>query len=393
MRKTFPILVLLLFTALSLWAEEFVSIYQDYQPDRWGRARERSGLISPSLEDLRGASTVEASSGGILTAVILNRDQGDQLLALLKERQTVTDGMITLSMVRSGEKPVLQWYHRGWEARYKFQLDSAPRELLSEIVNFYASDPYNGGLVDREYRDHYIIRIWAGEDILESDGRLSFGEALLGATLLGDGFQPLWGIHDGWGTLALAGLLKAAGDQMSVEESVSMNPADTEPPRRREIRRTGEWADFLHRVESLPGSFPENLYVYTRTVCALEDGGEDGYVTPSEFLTEKAGRDRDFALFFYSVLRDYGYEVRLVMINPGELMSNRYIVTFRESGSPLWGIISQKFYAGQRFSQWPRIPSLLYQRSVRYQELMGASILVQGEWIFPGSSDWTESHY
>ena len=154
-----------------------------------------------------------------------------------------------------------------------------------------------------------------------------------------------------------------------------------------------DWADFLHRVESLPGSFPENLYVYTRTVCMLETEGEERYRSPEEFLTRRAGMDRDFALFFYQVLEQYGYEVRLLLVNPGEMMSNHYLVTFRQTGSPLWGTISQEFYAGQRFSQWPRIPSLLHQRSVRFQELMAPRILRDREWSYPGSSDWKDSQY
>lgn len=339
---------------------------------------------------MKRASTVEAAGEGHLTGVILNRSQGEELLALLEERSPVVDGQITLSLVSDTGKPVIEWFHEGWDARYHFQLEEAPRELLNEVVRFYAKDPYNGGLVDREYRDNFIIRILAGEDVFEADGQLSFGEALAGATLLGDDFQPFFGFHDGLGALSRVGLLRAAERQRTEMRAVIPEDEPRTPPG---SSRGAAWADFLHRVESLPGSFPENLYVYTRTVCELLDGPGAEYLSPQGFLEELAGTNRDFSLFFYQVLEEYGYEVRLVMINPGEMGENYYIVTFRSAGAPLWGVISRDFYAGQRFSQWARIPALLHQRSVLFQELQGARILGESRWIYPGSSEWKDSLY
>jgi len=386
-RVILPLLFLLAFTAA---AEEVVSIYQQYQPQEWGRAADRQGLLAVTENDMKRAPTVKAAEGGHLTGVILNRSQGEELLALLRERSPVVDGQITLSLVSDTEKPVIEWFHKGWDARYHFQLEEAPRELLNEVVRFYAKDPFNGGLVDREYRDNFIIRILAGEDVFKADGELSFGEALAGATLLGDDFQPFFGFHDGRGILSRVGLLRVAERQRT-----ETRPAIPEDDSRviASPARGVAWADFMHRVESLPGNFPENLYVYTRTVCDLIEGFGVDYLSPRSFLEERAGTNRDFSLFFYQVLEEYGYEVRLVMINPGEMGENYYIVTFRSAGSPLWGVISRDFYAGQRFSQWARIPALLHQRSVLFQELQGARILGESRWVYPGSSEWKDSLY
>ena len=384
------ILPLLLALSFSAAAEEVVSLYQKYQPQQWGRAVDRRGLLVVSVNDMKRAPTVKAENEGYLTGIILQRSHGEELLALLQERSPVVDGQITLSLVSGRGTPVIEWFHQGWDARYHFQLEEAPRALLNEVVRFYAEDPYNGGLVDREYRDNFIIRILAGEDVFEPDGRLSFGEALAGATLLGDDFQPFYGFHDGLGSLSRVGLLRAAegyrkerGPLMAEDTALVEDFSD----------RGASWADFLHRVESLPGSFPENLYVYTRTVCELLEGSGEDFLSPQKFLEAREGTHRDFALFFFQVLEQYGYEVRLVMINPGEMGENYYIVTFRSAGTPLWGVISQDFYAGQRFSQWARIPALLHQRSVLFQELQGGRILGESRWIYPGSTEWKDSLY
>ena len=191
-RIILPLLFVIAFNAV---AEEVVSVYLKYQPHQWGRAADRQELLVVTEEDMKQAPSVNASGEGHLTGVILNRSQGDQLLALLRERSPVIDGQITLSLISDTGKPVIEWAHGGWDALYHFQIEEAPRELLNEVVRFYAEDPYNGGLVDREYRDNFVIRVLRGDDVFEPDGQLSFGEALAGATLLGDDFQPFYGFR------------------------------------------------------------------------------------------------------------------------------------------------------------------------------------------------------
>ena len=99
---------LLFLAVFSLAGEGFVSIYADFQPDLWGRALQRSGLISPTPEEARQVPTVEAPEGGFLTGVILNREQGEQLMALLRESGSWTDGMISLELLGGEEPPTLE---------------------------------------------------------------------------------------------------------------------------------------------------------------------------------------------------------------------------------------------------------------------------------------------
>jgi len=389
MRRAPLIAFIFLIVTFSTIAEDMVSIYGDYQSQFWGRSDKRSHLITPQVADAWKASTVHAGDGGYLTGVLYEQGQADQLILLIKEQGSVRDGEITLTMIHDGDEPIIEWNHEMWDARYQFQLLKAPKEIFTEIARVYATDPYNGGLVDREYRDNYMIKIIAGEDLLDFNGILSFGEALIGATILGDDFQPLYGFKDGRGVLSQAGLLRVSEMHDSMEDR-SMNPSpmvETEPMESRMM------ANFIHRVSSLPGSFPENLYVYTRTICSLIPEDDDSYVTPDQFLMKKEGSNRDFALFFYHVLDTHDFEVRMIVVRSMEGMDEQHIVTFRKGGSPLWGLISQEFYTGQRFSTWPRIPSLLYQQSVEYQELQPLRIMREELWSYSDNSQWIDSFY
>lgn len=394
MRRGILLVLLTLLLGDYLQAEGFVSIYTDYRPSRWGQALERSGLISPTPQMTRNAPTVD---GGGLSAVLLRREHGDELVAMLNRWKSVQNGQITLSMISPGDVPTLEWHHTGWSARYLFRLEEPPAEMLSLISRFYRGDPYNLGIVREEYRNNYVIRVLSGEDVLEQDGVLSFGEAMLGATLLGDPFQPLWGIKDGMGVLEGVGLLRAALESPeatppTVEAATLSGVQDGEAMG---MALDASWDEFIDIVDSFPGSFPENLYVYTRTVFEVAplSPSENEFRAPEELLEERVGSKRDFALFYYTVLNRMGYQVRLIITETTTPGVENPIVVFKKKDSPLWGMISHSYYMGHAISMPDEIPGLLNRASVRFTDVQVDEILVARKWGLREYVDWKHSPF
>jgi len=390
-------LLLLAAAGVTSAQDEAVSIYTRFSAAEWGRTGERNQITRIDFSEFLRAPVLKAPPAeGYLTAVLVDGRIISAVMEKMTPGQTVGDGQASFSWIVREGRQAFQIRDDRWGLDLVFSLEEAPEAMLESIAALYRLDSLNRTLVLQEYREKRVIRIFQASDVLEKDGRLSFGEALAAATLIGDTFQPLYGIHDGRGYLRNLGYLLETGPAETAPEPAmeAMTPNPEAASRIGETERTpgDEYAEFLHRVSSMPGSFPENLYILVKTLCVLREG-EDDYVSPRAFLARKWGGNREFALFFFKVLEEEGYDVRLLRVNGGEDLPNEYLVVYKEHESREWGVMAANYWVAERFGNWTRIPALYLGRSVLYQELNGMAVLDGSRWVYPGSGKWEDSFY
>jgi len=79
-----------------------------------------------------------------------------------------------------------------------FSIERANDNLINMVSGFYRNDElWHDELVDY-YKENYVIRIHKTENIFESwTDEITYNEAMVAATLIGDQDQWLWGIHNG----------------------------------------------------------------------------------------------------------------------------------------------------------------------------------------------------
>ena len=151
---------------------------------RFGRSEYRSILRTVKLSAFERSVTLPVYSPATeeesyLTAVIVSADRYDKMQALADESGIIEfrqDGLV-----------------------FSYSLEKAEESLLSVLEEYYSgpwADWYQP--VREYYLENYVIRIHSAENIFEPwNSTISYSEALLMATLIGDRDQWLWGIHDG----------------------------------------------------------------------------------------------------------------------------------------------------------------------------------------------------
>lgn len=192
--KMFFSLFLTLLCTVSLLAEqcfsseELVTIYDDYDNGRFGRSEYRSIMRTVRLEAFSRSETLPVYSPALeensyLTAVVLSSKRYEKLRPLMSGNGILhfkKEGIqFSYSLEKPGEKllSVLDEYYRGSREKWR--------------------DP-----VRNHYLQNYVIRIHSAENIFEPwNDTVSYPEAMLMATLIGDKDQWLWGIHDGLGLI------------------------------------------------------------------------------------------------------------------------------------------------------------------------------------------------
>ncbi len=384
--KTLFLILILLSISLLLSAQEAVRLYSGFTESTWGRSVTRDETFLVDFSEFSEAMSLSSPDGGYLTAVLVEGELADLIHTTLKPGVELRDGDTTFVQVDFDGIQVYRLRQNKWGLDIMFTLEKSSGEILDDISDFYSQDPYNRALVLQEYRENRLIRIYRGDDVIDGDGEFSFREAMVGATIIGKTFQPFYGIHDGLGFIRNIGYLFEHSSTQSVsqvltsgEEMMAENPDSL-------------YHDFVYRLQSMEGSFPENLYILTRTLCSLREGA-DVYLSPVDFLEREWGGNREFALFFYKVLMEFDYDVRLIRINAGAELPNEYIVLYKEHDSRKWGMMGVEYWTGERFSNWTRISALYKGLSVRFQELDGIKILSVSDWIYPGSDKWQDSFY
>ena len=182
--RVLSVLLLSVISVSLAMAEDMVTVYDDFDDGRFGRSEYRSVFRSVKLSAFTRSETLPVLSPALdeesfLTAVVLSKEGYNRLVPLMDIRGRVLFSRDGLEFVFSLEKPgdavlkVIEEYYQG------------PRKSWLEAVT-------------QHYKDNYVIRIHSAENILEPwNDTITYTEALLMATTVGDRDQWLWGIHDG----------------------------------------------------------------------------------------------------------------------------------------------------------------------------------------------------
>ena len=378
-------LILFLFSAASVFSDDTrVGIYRDARAENLGRAADRRAVESFGLEDFRESSSLPAEPGGILTAVLVDLRVKDALGELLSDRNFIFIENSVISR-KDGEDGIYRfnWNEYGFEI--EFSLEKADRRLYELVDQTYRNNPYIAGEVRRSYSDNCIVRILAAEDFRPgSPGMIDFKEAMTAATVIGDVFQPLLGIHDGLGVLNGIGIISARIDLVTEGSLIEYRPlrkAETE------IR------SFIQSVSGMEGDFIENLYAVVSGTFGKQSG-DDHIMLPEDFFLRRKGDNTDYALFYYDILKRTGYEVRLIVIDSGAADGSLYTtVFFREEGADLWGRIDGRALEREKAGRFGRMPSLVFSASVDYFEPDIEEIFDTGTISLPPPSKWNTSLY
>jgi len=192
--------VLLTAVCVSAFSEDpKVSIYRDYDDGLFGRSLYRGVIFSVKLDSFQRYETLAVKdmdgigSGDGLTAYLISGNRMEDLAAGRGDGVTILD---------SDEKMYL--YEKDGIS-VQFSLESAPKDLYEEIRRTY-SGRYTDAVyteqlireVSDSYRSAYVIRIHRAENVYRPQFTgIDYEDILISASLIGDSFQPLWGIHDG----------------------------------------------------------------------------------------------------------------------------------------------------------------------------------------------------
>ncbi len=332
MKVFFPCsVIVMLLVPLFVFAEvPRVSIYSAADKARYGQTFSRGRRTSIELSDFKASGTADAPAGGIPTAVLVDARVKNALESLLEDQNFIFIENSVLLKTEIDGRPAygFSWNEYGFDIVFSFE--KADEHLDGIIERTYNRDSFLLGELRRSYTDNYTVRIFRAEDILNRNGRLDFTEAMLSATVIGDSFQPLFGIHDGLAVLDEIGLVTARVDVVTEGELVEYRQFESAG---KEIR------SFIHTVSGMHGDFVDNLHT---TVSGIyQKHSDDGkLLLPEDFFLLKEGDDTDFSLFYYDILRRAGYEVRFIVIDRGDADGRLFsTVFFKERGTDLWGRI------------------------------------------------------
>ncbi|MCL2520344.1 MAG: hypothetical protein FWE37_05010 [Spirochaetaceae bacterium] len=182
---------------------DIVSIWDDLDNGLWGRSINRSIRRTVYERQFRLSSTFYVSNdiGYFLTAVTINVAVVNRLEQAMRDNRSLMIGEFELSIdeaVSTLTTPVYRLVSRRTGLDTSFAFVKPPATMLRMIEAFYQNDPFNREIVVDYYRNNYVIAIYAAENIFESwHQQITLPDAMIMATLLGDRFQKMWGVHDG----------------------------------------------------------------------------------------------------------------------------------------------------------------------------------------------------
>ena len=184
--------------------KEYATIYDDFDEGQFGRSEYRDLLRSVSLLSFMRTDTISIKNPdndiflGYLTAVVVDS----------KIEQELRNGTIPLERESISKEIIIDNRKTYWSAlvytynkngiKFSFSLEKPGDKILGMVFNHYKDDDKWRDPVLNHYKANYVVRIFTAENVYEPwNDEITYGEALLMATLIGDRSQWLWGIHDG----------------------------------------------------------------------------------------------------------------------------------------------------------------------------------------------------
>lgn len=189
------LLLSLLFFSINIFADQIVNIWADNSPVTLGVSKERVWLKSYFLSNFEYYSTINTESRvGVPTIVTVSRELYFLLDELLKHKESFSKGTSTISKLGD----IYTFVDSSIQLEISFSLEKPGKEVLNIIAMTYKDDPKTKKIVTDHYLESWIIRIHSAENAIEPDlNSLDFDDILISATIIGEKFQWLWGVHDG----------------------------------------------------------------------------------------------------------------------------------------------------------------------------------------------------
>lgn len=195
MMKKICLVLAVLLNLNTLFSDDIVNIWADHSSELYGVSKERVWLKSYFLSNFEYYTTLNTESNrGVLTAVTASRELYFLLDNLLKYENMYTQGSITLSK----KENIYNFKDDTYKLDISFSLEKAGDEIFDTISKVYDTDKKTRDVVTAHYMESWVIRIHRAENVSSPDlNSLEFDDVLISATIIGESFQWLWGLHDG----------------------------------------------------------------------------------------------------------------------------------------------------------------------------------------------------
>ncbi|HOV37466.1 MAG TPA: hypothetical protein PLG79_02000 [Spirochaetales bacterium] len=358
--------------------EKQVTIYVDASAREYGKSWKRQGTRSIFFREFSSTRTLETTDpDGILTAVLLDTRVEKALKQFLQGFQERWLEPAWYWQEVRGNRAVYTYYNPSMRIQISFSLEKPNSKILDLIDRTYARDPVNRKEVRDAYLNGYVIRIHSAENVLEPWlDTISFEEALIAATLIGNTFQPLLGIHDA------CGLLESLPGR--VESLLSLTLVNYRPLK---AEYEGEYRSFILRIHQMAGNLPRNLWEEAHKKIELSEVWETQL--PEELLARKKGRKEDIVLLFYDVLTRLGYETCLLADRKTPAEDPILMTLYRTGGKGNWGALLEDRPVADVGADWRNVPAIVLGGEPMFVSLDVNKIFQQKRIDFPDSSQWS----
>lgn len=184
---------------LNIGDDPAVTIYRDFDDGLFGRSVYRGVVFSVKLGAFDRYRSLQVGAIDGLTAYLVSADRADAM-ASNRAFRTSRLGPVSSKAETLPDEDAVKWiYSFEWKGiLITFALERTPEELFEEISRTYLENSLVAAEVSKSYREGYVVRILTAENVYRPHhARIDYEDILISAALIGDDFQPLWGIHDG----------------------------------------------------------------------------------------------------------------------------------------------------------------------------------------------------
>lgn len=189
------ILLLLITISFTGFSRDIVNIWSDHIPENMGVSKDRVWLKSYFLENFEDYSTINTETkSGVLTVVTVSRE----IYFLLHETFKFKNEYKKDGVIITKEGGIFHFVDTTIQLKFSFSLEKPSTPIFSIINEVYKDDEHNRKLVTDHYLESWVVRIHAAENVMDPDiNTLDYYDILITATVIGEKFQWLWGVHDG----------------------------------------------------------------------------------------------------------------------------------------------------------------------------------------------------
>jgi hypothetical protein len=170
-------------------SETVVSIYDEFDDGLFGKSRHRGVIVSVKKGAFARAESFDVKEDGeqgYLTAVVMDKETVEKL----------ESGYYGLPFSDSMGYKIYHYDYEGLD--FSFSVEPANKSILQMVSDFYSNDPVWHDPLVKHYEENYVIRVHRTENVFDSWSEdITYNEAMIAATLVGDKDQWLWGIHNG----------------------------------------------------------------------------------------------------------------------------------------------------------------------------------------------------